>query len=135
SPFVLNRLGLDALLFVSGGAVASLGDISADTVAYFKKLPGYDTLRMVLADRFVLVEGPSDEIVFERFYRDAKGKRPIEDGIDVISMRGLALKRSLELAKALGKRCAALRDNDNNEVTDLIADLGDLVEAGRRGAF
>ncbi|MGK2875379.1 MAG: ATP-dependent nuclease [Nocardioides sp.] len=135
SSFVLNRLGLDALLFVSGGAVASLVDISADTVSYFKKLPGYDTLRMVLADRFVLVEGPSDEILFERFYRDAKGKRPIEDGIDVISMRGLALKRSLELAEALGKRCAALRDNDNKEVADLIADLGDLVDAGSREAF
>lgn len=135
SSFVLNRLGLNALLFVSGGAVASLDDISADTVAYFKKLPGYDTLRMVLADRFVLVEGPSDEILFERFYREAKGKRPIEDGIDVISMRGLALKRSLELARALGKRCAALRDNDNKEVADLIAGLGDLVEAGTREAF
>ena len=135
SSFVLNRLGLDALLFVSGGAVASLGGILADTVEYFKKLPGYDTLRMVLADRFVLVEGPSDEILFESFYWDAKGKRPIEDGIDVISMRGLALRRSLELAKALGKRCAALRDNDSKEVADLIADLGDLVEAGSREVF
>lgn len=135
SSFVLNRLGLDALMFVSNGAVASLEDISAGTVDYFKKLPGYDTLRMVLADRFVLVEGPSDEILFERFYKAAMDKRPIEDGIDVISMRGLALKRSLELAKALGKRCAALRDNDGNEVADLIAELGDLVLAGSREVF
>ena len=135
SSFVLNRLGLDALVFVSNGAVASFGDISVETVDYFKKLPGYDTLRMVLADRFVLVEGPSDEILFERFYRQARGKRPIEDGIDVISMRGLALKRSLELARALGKRCAALRDNDDNEVVDLIAQLGDLVATGTREVF
>ena len=135
SSFVLNRLGLDALVFVSNGAVASFDDISEETVSYFKRLPGYDTLRMVLADRFVLVEGPSDEILFERFYKEARGKRPIEDGIDVISMRGLALKRSLELAKAIGKRCAALRDNDGNEVTDLVAELGDLVETGSRQVF
>lgn len=135
SSFVLNRLGLDALIFVSGGGVSSLDDISAETVNYFKKLPGYDTLRMVLADRFVLVEGPSDEILFERFYKEARGRRPIEEGVDIISMRGLALKRSLELAKALGKRCAALRDNDDNEVAELIAGLGDLVETGSREVF
>lgn len=135
SSFVLNRLGLDALMFVSNGAVASLEDISAGTVDYFKKLPGYDTLRMVLAERFVLVEGPSDELLFERFYKESRGKRPIEEGIDVISMRGLALKRSLELAKALGKRCAALRDNDGSEVADLIAELGDLVLTGSREVF
>lgn len=135
SSFVLNRLGLDALMFVSNGAVAGLEDISIETVDHFKKLPGYDTLRMVLADRFVLVEGPSDEILFERFYKAARGKRPIEDGVDVISMRGLAPKRSLELAKALGKRCAALRDNDGNAVADLIADLGDLALMGSREVF
>lgn len=135
SSFVLNRLGLDALIFVSNGAFACIEDISAETVDYFKKLSGYDTLRMVLADRFVLVEGPSDEILFERFYKEARGKRPIEEGVDVISMRGLALKRSLELAKALGKRCAALRDNDGNEVGDLIADLGELVDPGNRSVF
>jgi hypothetical protein len=36
---------------------------------------GLDTLRLVLADRIVLGEGPSDEIVFERFYRDVHGER------------------------------------------------------------
>ena len=135
SSFVLNRLGLDALLFVSDGKVASFNGISIETVAYFKKLPGYDTLRMVLADRFVLVEGPSDEILFESFYKRVRGKRPIEDGVDVISMRGLALRRSLELAKTLGKPCAALRDNDGKEVADLTAELGDLIEAGSREVF
>lgn len=135
SSFVLNRLGLDGLMFVTGGEVVPTSAISEETVGYFKKLPGYDTLRMVLADRFVLVEGPSDEIVFERFYRDAKGRRPIEDGIDVISMRGLALKRCLELAKVLGKKCAALRDNDGKEIADILADLGDLIDPDERRVF
>jgi hypothetical protein len=80
----------------------------------------------------VLVEGPSDEILFERFYKDKKGKRPIEDGIDVISMRGLALRRCLDLAKALGKRCVALRDNDGKEPNVLLADLGDLADDPER---
>jgi putative ATP-dependent endonuclease of OLD family len=135
SSFVLNRLGLDGLMFVTDGQVVPTSDISDETVSYFKKLPGYDTLRMVLADRFVLVEGPSDEIVFERSYKDQKGKRPIEDGIDVISMRGLALRRCLELAKVLGKKCAALRDNDGKESATLLADLADLIDLSERRVF
>lgn len=135
SSFVLNRLGMDGLLFVTNGQVTSMASVPPETVSYFKKLPGYDTLRMVLADRFVLVEGPSDEILFERFYRDIKQKRPIEDGVDVISMRGLALKRSLELAKALSKRCAALRDNDGKDPKSLIKEVGDLREPDLREVF
>jgi len=135
SSFVINRLGIDGLKLITDGRASSFKDLSADTVKYFKKLPGYDTLRMVLADRFVLVEGPSDEILFERFYRDACGCRPIENGIDVISMRGLSLKRCLEMAKALGKRCAALRDNDDNDPSELVADLGDLVDGKARKVF
>lgn len=135
SSFVLNRLGLNGLIFVTDGQYASLTNLSDDTVAYFKKLPGYDTLRMVLADRFVLVEGPSDEILFERFYKDSRGRRPIEDGIDVVSMRGLSLSRCLELAKALGKRCAALRDNDGTEPAELVGNLEGLIDPATRRVF
>ena len=63
-------------------------DLPADTVDYFEKLPGYDTLRLVLARRVILVEGPSDELVVQRAYRDThEGRLPIHDGVDVISVR------------------------------------------------
>lgn len=135
SSFVLNRLGLSGLLLVSGGNISRIDGVSEDTVRYFQKLPGYDTLRMVLARRFVMVEGPSDEIVFERFYHDKFGKRPIQDGIDVISMRGLAFKRGLELAKLLGKPCAVVRDNDGKSVAELQENLADYLDPGQREAF
>lgn len=135
SSFVLNRLGLDGLRLVSRGTVVKFGELSADTVSYFKKLPGYDTLRMVLAEKFVLVEGASDEILFERLYRDATGHRPIEDGIDVFSMRGISLKRCLEVAQLLDKHCAALRDNDGRQPNEIKAELGELVDDTRRNVF
>jgi energy-coupling factor transporter ATP-binding protein EcfA2 len=135
SSFVLNRLGLSTLTFLCDGKVSDLGSISEETVRYFQKLPGYDTLRMVLADRFVMVEGPSDEILFEKFYRDRHSRRPIEDGIDVVSMRGLSFKRGLELAKALGKRCAVVRDNDGESVASLLDGLAALLTDGERQAF
>lgn len=135
SSFVLNRLGFDSLHFVSGENINQITGVSDDTVNYFKKLPGYDTLRMVLANKFAIVEGPSDEIMFERFYKDKYGKQPIEDGVDVISMRGLSLTRCLELAKLLNKKCAAIRDIDDNDPADVIADLGNLIESGKRELF
>ncbi len=121
SSFVLNRLGLDALRLVSDGVVAPMTSISNDTISYFKKLPGYDTLRVVLASKVVLVEGASDEILFSRFYRDQYGVDPIECGIDVICIRGLSFKRFLELAKVINRKCAFLRDLDKYTETELDA--------------
>ncbi|MDQ4144904.1 MAG: AAA family ATPase, partial [Actinomycetota bacterium] len=77
SSFVLNRLGLDKLLLLHRGHPAKLAALGDDTVAYFRKLPGFDTLRLVLARKLALVEGPSDAIVLERAIRDALGKAPL----------------------------------------------------------
>jgi len=135
SSFVLNRLGLDALLLMGNDVAAKLSMLHSDTVEYFKKLPGYDTLRIVLARKIVLVEGPSDEIVFERVFQDTYGKRPMECGIDVLSMRGLSLARGLELCAALNKPVAALRDNDGIEPVELRESVGAWLRKGERELF
>lgn len=135
SSFVLNRLGLDALFLVGPSNAPKIPDLSPDTVAYFQKLPGYDTLRMVLASKVVLVEGPSDEMIFERIFKDIYKKRPMECGIDVLSMRGLSLARCLELCAALDKQVAALRDNDGTEPSDLRSSVQEWLLAGRREIF
>lgn len=134
SSYVLNRLGLDGLQLISDATVHPFGALSPDTVDYYKKLPGYDTLRVVLAPKLVLVEGPSDELVFERLYRDARGTRPIAHGIDVLSMRGLSTARFLELAKLLRKPCAVLSDNDGksaDELAEIRTNLAGLLSDDR----
>lgn len=135
SSYVLNRLGVDNLRLVSSGKVSEVKDLQDETVGYFKKLPGYDTLRLLLARKLVLVEGPSDEILFDRFYQDQTGKRPIQDGIDVFSMRGISARRCLEVAKLVGKRCAVLQDNDGSNPEDIQADLGDLIDGEESRIF
>lgn len=135
SSFVLNRLGIGSLLLIGGNAVSKIPDLAGTTVTYFQKLPGYDTLRMVLAEKIVLVEGASDEIVFERVFRDLFDKTPMEAGIDVISMRGLSLARCLELCAVLDKQVAALRDNDGHEPADLRTPLEKWLANGRRDLF
>ncbi len=135
SSFVINRLGLSGLHLLGGSIPRRLSDLNPETVRYFQKLPGYDTLRMVLAEKIVLVEGPSDEIIFERIFRDLYGSRPIEVGIDVLSMRGLSIARCLELCAVLGKTVAALRDNDDVEPSELRDPLEKWLSDGSRGIF
>src|SRR5207249_4139643 len=81
---------------------------------YFKKLSGYDTLRLVLAKRAILVEGPSDELIVTRAYHDEHGREPIADGVDVINVRGLSAARFLDLAVPLAKPVAVINDNDGD---------------------
>ena len=135
SSFVINRLGLDGLHLLGEGEPCKLSQLRSDTVRYFQRLPGYDTLRLVLADRVVLVEGPSDEIIFERIFLNLHGKRPMEVGVDVLSMRGLSLARCLELCSVLGKKVAAVRDNDGVSGDELRSPLEGWLAAGERELF
>jgi len=115
SAFVLNKLGIDNLRLVSHtGQTAALTGLTLDTKDYFMKLPGYDTLRLVLSKRSILVEGPSDELIVQRAYRDKHGKLPLEDGVDVISVGSLAFNRFLEIAKLLSLDVRAVTDNDGD---------------------
>ena len=133
SSFVLNRLGLDKLILLHHGKQASFAALPADTVEYFKRLSGYDTLRLVLAESVVLVEGPSDEILFGRAFMDAHdGNTPADCGIDVVSMHGVALKRGLQLCSALQRKAIALRDNDGKSPEHWMQPLAALLEPGVR---
>ncbi|MGC9539199.1 ATP-dependent nuclease [Streptomyces sp. UG1] len=121
SSYVLNKLGLEKLVLLSSAEGFRLDRLPASTQVYFKKLSGYDTLRLVLAKRSILVEGPSDELVVQRAYMDAHGGRlPAEDGIDVINVRGLSFKRFLDIASLLPEnRVTVVTDNDGRDAADV----------------
>lgn len=119
SNFVLNKLGLKNLILLGDdGAHMRITDVPETTVEYFKKLAGFDTLRLVLARGAILVEGPSDELIVQRGYLDAKGNLPIDDGIDVISV-GLSHKRFLDLAIRLKRRVWVVTDNDGKTTEEV----------------
>lgn len=112
SSFVANKLGLDNLILLNNKKVATLRGLQSAN--YFKKMAGFDTLRLILCKRAILVEGDSDELVVQRAYRDKNnGRLPIYDGVDVISV-GLSFLRFLELAKQLNITVAVVTDNDGD---------------------
>jgi predicted ATP-dependent endonuclease of OLD family len=129
SSYVANKLGLNHLHLVGNGIVTPLSGLEQDTYNYFLKLPGYNTLRLLLANNVILVEGPADELIVQRAYLDEYGRLPIEDGIDVIAVGGVAFKRYCELAKLVQKKISIITDNDKDAsaVQARYAEYGEVV--------
>jgi putative ATP-dependent endonuclease of OLD family len=114
SSFVANKLGLDHLILLNDLKSTRLNELSDDTKIFFSKLAGYDTLRMILCKKAILVEGDSDELVVQKAYMiNNQNKLPIEDGIDVISV-GTSFLRFLEVAEKINKVIAVVTDNDGD---------------------
>jgi putative ATP-dependent endonuclease of OLD family len=113
NSFVANKLGLENLILLNDKKTVRLNDLSDDTFQFFKKLSGYDTLRLILCEKAILVEGDSDELIVQKAYQVKNGKLPIEDGIDVISI-GTSFLRFLEIAEKIQKQVAVVTDNDGN---------------------
>lgn len=120
SAYVLNKLGIEKLLLLNAGKTASLKSLSTETQDYFKKLSGYDTLRLILAKKAILVEGPSDELIVQKAYLGTHGRLPIEDGVDVINVRGLSFLRFLEIASKLNKTVTVVTDNDGDYEKNIL---------------
>ena len=114
SSYVANKLDLKNLFLVNEGSAKAFSKLDKDTVNYFKKLPGYNTLRVVLAEKVILVEGPTDELILQRAYMDMKGHLPIKDGIDIIVVDSLAFKKYCAIAVMIGKPISIVTDNDGN---------------------
>lgn len=124
SAYVLNKLGVEKVIFLHETKHSTLKNLPQDTQSYFKRLSGYDTLRLILARKVILVEGPSDELVVQKAFLVTHGKLPIEAGIDVINVRGLSFARFLDIAKELKNEVLVVTDNDgdfNNNVVKKYA--------------
>lgn len=112
SSFVANKLGLDNLLLLENQRIVKVSNLPS--AAFFKKVSGYDTLRLILCKKAILVEGDSDELVLQKAYMmQNEGKLPIQDQIDVISV-GTSFLRFLELADALNTPVVVVTDNDGD---------------------
>jgi putative ATP-dependent endonuclease of the OLD family len=135
SSFVANKLGLQHLVMLNDQRSTRLTELSSDTYEFFKKLPGYQTLRLILCRKAVLVEGDSDELILQKAYMDRnEGKLPIHDGIDVISA-GLTFKRFIDIAIKINQPVAVVTDNDGNYEQKILTKYQDYSGFERVSIF
>ena len=114
SSFVANKLGLKSLILLNNNETVKLDDLQEGTKSFFEKLSGYDTLRLILCQKAILVEGDSDELILQKaFMSNNNNSLPIESGVDVISV-GTSFLRFLEIAKKIKKSVTVATDNDGN---------------------
>ncbi|HAS6245231.1 TPA: AAA family ATPase [Vibrio vulnificus] len=119
SSYVLNKLSLNHLCLISDDYLR-LKEIDSGTAKTLQRLPGYDTLRIVLSKKVILVEGPSDELILKKKYLQDNKRLPEEDGIDIIVVRGIGFKHYLQIAKLIGTKVNVVKDNDGSYQTNIV---------------
>lgn len=129
SSYIANKLNLSNVILVRSGSISLYSDLPDDTKKYFVKLPGYDTLRFILASKVILVEGPTDDLIIQRAYLDRYGRLPSDDGIDVIAVDSLAFKRYCDIALLIKKPVVIVTDNDKDIDKNIKAKYKDYQQS------
>ncbi len=78
-------------------------------------------MRLVLARRAILVEGPSDELIVQRAYYARHKCLPLDNGVEVINVRGLSHKRFLDVAAMTGTPVDIVTDLDKKSPAEHAA--------------
>lgn len=127
SSYVLNKLSIDKICLVQSG-YQRLHKLDPDVVKTLKRLPGYDTLRVALSRKVILVEGPSDELVLKKIYYRKHDRLPEQDGIDIIVVRGVGFDTFISVGKEIGTRINVLRDNDGDYQNNVVKARDDYAD-------
>lgn len=125
--FIANKLNLGKLLLINNDDYKiNIKKLEGDEelTAFFTKVSNYPTLRLILCNRAILVEGPTDEMLVTYFYKKKYDKHPFDDGIELLSVGGVAFKEFVNLVKDLNKRIAIITDNDGLPKEDLLKRRG-----------
>lgn len=117
NSLVSTRLELQNLLIMHTGAElkpTSLNSLHRDTAKYFMKAPVANIIEFVVSPKVILLEGPSEYMLFEQFYFTETGHKPEDDNVHIMDVYGLSFKRFLEIAQSLELKVAVVTDNDGN---------------------
>lgn len=92
----------------------TLKGLSQDTAKYFMKAPPASIIEFALSKKAILVEGPAEYILFEKFYESVAGNKPEDDDVQILDIRGLSFKRYLDIARLTNGKVVVVTDNDED---------------------
>lgn len=131
NSLISTRLELKNILILSENCVEKpimLKDLTEDTAKYFMKAPPANVIEFVLSHKAILVEGPSEYMLFEKFYELITNNKPEMDNIQIIDVRGLSFKRYLEIACLTLSKVAVVTDNDGDKQRYCLDKYCDYVD-------
>lgn len=129
SSDISTRLEINNLLIMNKdkSKPTTLYQLHSETSKYFSKTPPASIVEFVTAKKVILVEGPAEFIMLERFYESVtNGQKPELDGVSIIDVRGLSFKRYLEIARLTGSKVAVITDNDGNYAKNCVEKYDDF---------
>lgn len=138
NSMISTRLELKNLLIISAENKESpmmLRNLRDETAKYFMKTPPASMVEFVLSSKSILVEGPAEFMLMEKFYKNIRSKTPDEEGVQIIDVRGLSFKRYLEIAKLTGVKVAVVTDNDTDYAKNCVKKYKDFESDGNIQVF
>lgn len=128
NPSIINKLQISNVLAFTGEKAISLSDTPAKLVDYLRKRPNFDILKLLFADKVILVEGTTEEMLINTFLSKQTGLNDID--IIAIGQRGYInfLNIWLALNKGnLNKKIGVIRDYDNSDAAKVKHDAYDTA--------
>lgn len=130
NPTIINKLQISNVIAFTGEKAISLSDAHPKLIDYLRKRPNFDILKLLFANKVILVEGTTEEMLISTFLSKDTGLIDID--IIAIGQRGYInfLDIWLSLNKDNpNKKIGVIRDHDNSEPAKARHDSYDINNA------
>lgn len=138
NSYISTRLELNNLHIMSIADCdqpIKLLNLPEETSKYFVKAPPVNMVEFILANKVILLEGPSEYMLLEKFYETITNHKPEEDNVQILDIRGLSFKRYLDIAQLTKTKVAVVTDNDHDVDTNCERKYKDYQEENIKICF
>ncbi|EPT9249652.1 ATP-dependent nuclease [Photobacterium damselae] len=130
NPSIINKLKISNVLAFTGEKAISLSDTPTKLVDYLRKRPNFDILKLLFANKVILVEGPTEEMLISTYL----SKQPALNDIDIIPIGQRGYATFLDIWLTLNKdnqskKIGVVRDYDNSDAARTKHDAYDTAHA------
>jgi predicted ATP-dependent endonuclease of OLD family len=116
NPSIINKLKISNVLAFTGEKAISLSDTPPKLVDYLRKRPNFDILKLLFANKVILVEGPTEEMLISTYL----SKQAALNDIDIIAIGQRGYATFLDIWLVLNKdnpskKIGVIRDYDDSD--------------------
>jgi predicted ATP-dependent endonuclease of OLD family len=119
NPSVINKLNLSNVLAFSGDTAINLSNVDNKLLDYLRKRPNFDILKLIFANKVILVEGQSEEMLLNSFLLKRNNSL---NNIEVISIGQKGYRTFLDIWLELNK-------NNPKKLIGVVRDFDDQQNA------